>query len=164
MKAKRQAAKLNHVSIPAKDFDESEAFFRAVLGCERIQAPNFGFPVCWLRLGDLQLHLQKVGPNPEIRTYQHFAVEVEDFTAAYKAAAARNAFETGTRYGNLWLLPGGEVQMFIRDPSDNLIEIDHPNASELDLDVFELPIKKLEEDQPQLAENEGATLFLASVD
>ena len=156
-----QSAKLNHVSIPAKDFRESEEFYSAVLGCERIQAPNFGFPVCWLRLGNLQLHLQKVGPTPGVRTYQHFAVEVDDFAAAYKAAAARGAFEEGTRYGNLWLLPGGEVQMFIRDPSDNLIEIDHPDASKLDLDVFDLPIKKLAEDQPQQPEHLGATLFLA---
>lgn len=161
MSAKRQIATLNHVSIPARDLAQSEAFYRDILGCERIQAPNFGFPVCWMRLGDLQLHLQQVGPSADMRTYQHFAVEVADFTAAYKALKARGAFEEGTRYADLWLLPSGEVQMFVRDPSDNLFEIDHNDVSALDLSAFDRPLRKLETEQDQSTQNRLATLFLA---
>ena len=102
-----QQAKLNHVSIPARDLAQSEAFYRDVLGCERIQAPNFGFPVCWMRLGDLQLHLQQVGPTSSVRTYQHFAVQVLDFEAAYRALKQRKAFEHGTRHSDIWFMPSG---------------------------------------------------------
>ena len=109
MSNRPQSARLNHVSIPARDLEESEAFYREVLGCERIQAPNFGFPVCWMRLGDLQLHLQQVGPSAGVRTYQHFAVEVADFVGAYRALRAKGAFEEGTRYADLWLLPSGFI-------------------------------------------------------
>ena len=155
-----QKATLNHVSIPARDLAESEQFYRDVLGCERIQAPNFGFPVCWLRLGDLQLHLQQVGPTPGVRTYQHFAVQVHDFAAAYQALKARGAFEEGTRYGDLWVLPGGEVQMFVRDPSDNLFEIDHPNAEMVDFSIFDRPPRRLSDEQVQDEQTRAATLFL----
>ena len=160
MSNRTQSAKLNHVSIPARDLAESEAFYREVLGCERIQAPNFGFPVCWMRLGDLQLHLQQVGPSAGVRTYQHFAVEVADFVSAYKSLRAKGAFEEGTRYADLWLLPSGEMQMFVRDPSDNLFEIDHPDAGQLDLSVFDTPLRRLENEQVQSAQNRLATLFL----
>ncbi|MEP9389212.1 VOC family protein [Mesorhizobium sp. KR9-304] len=155
-----QRATLNHVSVPAKDMADSESFYRDVLGCERLPAPNFGFPVCWLRLGDLQLHLQQVGPTPGVRTYQHFAVSVFDFTAAFEALLARGAFEEGTRYASLWLLPSGEMQMFARDPSDNLIEIDHPDASTLDLTRFGDRIRRLGEEQEQSSQHLAAKLFL----
>jgi lactoylglutathione lyase len=161
MTEQRRHAVLNHVSIPARDMAESEAFYREILGCERIAAPNFGFPVCWLRLGDLQLHLQQVGPSSGVRTYQHFAVSVDDFVGAYRKLRARGAFEEGTRYADLWLLPSGEVQMFVRDPSDNLLEIDHPNVAALDLSAFDRPFRTLGSEQEQSPENLQATLFLA---
>ena len=154
-------AKLNHVSIPARDLEESKEFYCEILGCVPIQAPNFGFPVCWLRMGDHQLHLQQVGPNPETRTYQHFAVQVADFLEAYKKLKERGAFEEGTRYADLWLLPNGEVQMFLRDPSDNLVEIDHPDVGTLDVSELETPLRKLAEEQTQLPEHLKATLFHA---
>lgn len=155
-----QKAKLNHVSIPARDLTESERFYCEVLGCTPIQAPNFGFPVCWLRLGDLQLHLQQVGPTPGIRTYQHFAVQVLDFAGAYRALKARGAFEKNTRYSDIWVLPGGEVQMFVRDPSDNLFEIDHPNADEVDFSIFDQPPRRLADEEAQDERTCRATLFL----
>ncbi|MCZ8546789.1 VOC family protein [Mesorhizobium qingshengii] len=160
MSQRPQTAALNHVSIPARDLEESEAFYREVLGCERIQAPNFGFPVCWMRLGNLQLHLQQVGPLAGVRTYQHFAVEVTDFVGAYGVLRARGAFEEGTRYADLWMLPSGELQMFVRDPSDNLFEIDHPDVTQLDLSVFDIPLRRLENEQEQTSQNRLATLFL----
>lgn len=164
MRTTSQRARLNHVSIPARDLEESAAFYREVLGCEPLPAPNFGFPVCWLRLGDLQLHLQQVGPSPEMRTYQHFAVSVADFMAAHDLLVAKSAFEVGTRYADLWLLPSGELQMFVRDPSDNLVEIDHPDATELDLPRFGPRLRRLEAEQEQSPEHRAATLFLGDHD
>jgi catechol 2,3-dioxygenase-like lactoylglutathione lyase family enzyme len=157
-----QRAALNHVSIPARDLAESRAFYCEVLGCEPIPAPNFGFPVVWLRLGDLELHLQQVGPSAEVRTYQHFAVSVADFIGAYELLSSKGAFEAGTRYADLWLLPSGELQMFVRDPSDNLFEIDHPNAAQLDLLRFGSRLRRLDAEVEQSAENRRATLFLGA--
>ena len=102
----------------------------------------------------MQLHLQQVGPESDVQTYQHFAVSVSDFAAAYHALKARGAFEEGTRYADLWLLPSGELQMFARDPSGNLFEIDCPDApGTLDLSQFSPAPRRLDEDQPQAAEH-----------
>ncbi len=158
-----RAIALNHVSIPAVDVDASVEFYKDLLDMEEIPAPNFGFnrPVRWLRLGDLQLHLFPVDVEPD-RTAQHFGLEVDDFEAAYLRLQERGLFDTSAerRYANVWELPGGAVQMYFRDPSDNLIEIDWPDVSTLDRSVFGDNLVKLEDEVPQSEENLRASLFL----
>jgi YD repeat-containing protein len=154
-----KAAVLNHVSIPARDLDESERFYVQVFGLERIPAPNFGFPVRWLRLGDRQLHLQILEPEVGASRYQHFALEVDDFEGAYRRLVEWGAFETGSRYEDLWLLPSGEVQMFVRDPAGNMVEIDWPDVHTLDLAVFDHKLRVLADEQPQGETNRFARLF-----
>ena len=48
---------INHVSIAARDLEESTRFYVEVFGMEPIATPIFETPVQWLRCGDLQLHL-----------------------------------------------------------------------------------------------------------
>ncbi|MCO5071456.1 MAG: VOC family protein [Rhizobiaceae bacterium] len=160
MISENKSVRFNHVSVPATDFGQSEKFYRDVLDCERIAAPNFGFPVCWLRLGDLQLHLQQIGPKSGVLTYQHFAVTVDDFASVYRALRDRGAFEEGTRYADVWILPSGELQMFARDPAGNLIEVNHPDQSQVDLSVFSRPPRRLADEVEQEPVHCGATLFL----
>ncbi len=156
-----RATLLNHVSIPAVDVDESLRFYRDVFGMEQIPAPNFGFPVRWLRLGDLQLHLFHVDERPA-RTYQHLGIEVDDFEECYRRLKARGLFERDSRYAYLWELPGGEVQMYFRDPADNQVEVDWPDVATLDRELFGDDLKRLADELPQDAENLRATLFLRS--
>jgi catechol 2,3-dioxygenase-like lactoylglutathione lyase family enzyme len=158
--ARVRVASLNHVSIPAVDLDASETFYREVFGMTKIAAPNFGFPVRWLRLGDLQLHLQQYGDDPTERSYQHFGIEVCDFERTYAALRGRGAFESDGRYADVWLLPGGEVQLFARDPSANLIEIDCRDATTIDTDIFERDLRVLGDEEPQGPEHLAARLFL----
>jgi catechol 2,3-dioxygenase-like lactoylglutathione lyase family enzyme len=154
-----RAVSLNHVSIPAVDVDASMRWWQDVFGMEQVPAPNFGFPVRWLRLGDLELHLFSVDEQPR-RTYQHLGIEVDDFEEAYRGLQGRGAFEEGTRFAYLWELPNGEVQMYFRDPDDNLVEIVWPDVETLDRSVFGGDLKRLEDAFPQDEENRRATLFL----
>jgi YD repeat-containing protein len=59
----------------------------------------------------------------------------------------------------MYELPDGSVQMYVRDPADNLVEIDWPAASTLDP-----PIRRdliaLSDTVPQTAEALRATLYL----
>ncbi len=154
-----RATGINHVSIPAVDVDETMRFYQEVFGMERVPSPNFGGPVRWLRLGDLQLHIFQVGGQPG-RTYQHLGIEVDDFEAAYLKLRELGAFEEGSRFRYLFELPSGEVQMYFRDPSDNLVEIDWPDVTTLDRSVFGDDLKRLDDFFPQAGENLRATLFL----
>jgi catechol 2,3-dioxygenase-like lactoylglutathione lyase family enzyme len=153
-----RATALNHVSIPAADVDASMRWWQEVFGLEQIPAPNFGFPVRWLRLGDLQLHLYT--SEHRAASAQHFGMEVDDFEEAYRRLKGAGAFDEGTRYAHLYELPGGEVQMYFRDPNGNLVEVDHPEVATLDRSLFGKDLKRLADEVPQGAENLRARLFL----
>ena len=56
-------------------------------------------------------------------------------------------------------LPGGEAQMYLRDPAGNLVEVDWPDASTLDRNVV-TDIVALADVVPQEPESLGARLYL----
>ena len=149
---------LNHVSISAPDIEASARFYEEVFGLERVPAPNFGFPVLWLRAGDLQLHLFQRDVEPPQR--HHFAFTVDDFEAVYRKAEKLGAFDDTTMGRRISELPDGAVQLYLRDPAGNLVEVDYPDAARVDRQVVkELP--KLEDKLPQNEHNRKATLFPA---
>ena len=157
-----KATGLNHVSIPAFDMDASARFYREVFGAEELPAPNFGTatPVCWLRIGEMQLHLFPVNEQPA-RTEQHLAFEVDDFEQAYlKLKELGILTSTVGRPTVVWILPGGQLQMYFRDPADNLVEINGPDVELLDRSVFGDELKDLNDTLPQSDENLKARLFL----
>jgi catechol 2,3-dioxygenase-like lactoylglutathione lyase family enzyme len=151
-----RATGLNHVSISARDLEESARFYEEVFGLERLPTPTFSVPVVWLRLGDRQLHLfqQREGETPQ---FHHIGLEVDDFEAFYLRLE-----ELGIRdpawFSSIYELPSGEVQMYLRDPGGNLVEIDWPDARTLDRTIVS-DLRKLADDQPQAAGAERASLF-----
>ena len=112
----------NHLSVGSRNMEESVRFYETVLGMERIPTYNFGFKTQYLRCGDLQLHVFELEDHVPI--YQHFAVDVDDFHAAYEAAKALGALDAKTFRNAVNELPDGSVQMYLRDPGGNLLEID----------------------------------------
>ena len=153
-----RAIGLNHVSIPAVDVDAAVEFYAELFGMERLPAPNFGFPVRWLRLGDLELHLFHVD-SPAARTNQHLAIEVDDFEDAYRRLKERGLLSRAQREAVLFELPSGQLQMYFRDPDGNLVEIVHRDVATVDRSVFGDDLTLLVDLHPQDAENLRATLF-----
>jgi catechol 2,3-dioxygenase-like lactoylglutathione lyase family enzyme len=77
-----QARSFTHVSVHAHDLDEPTRFYIEIFGIEEILAPDFPFPACWLRVGDLQLHLfESEDPAPQ---RHHFGLVVNDFEATHE--------------------------------------------------------------------------------
>jgi catechol 2,3-dioxygenase-like lactoylglutathione lyase family enzyme len=122
------AVGLNHVSVVARDLDESIRFYVDVLGLEPLPTPDFGFPVQWLRAGSLQVHLFERPEEPP--SYAHFALEVDDVVALYERARELGILDSASFGYAIAELPGGEAQLYIRDPAGNLIELDHPGGAE----------------------------------
>ena len=153
-----QATNINHVSVCAERLDESVRFYEDLFGMERIPTPNFGFPVQWLRVGSLQLHLfERPGAPP---TYHHVAFSVDDFDAVYSRASELGIHDRTTFGHHLYELPGNNAQMYLRDPSGNLIEVDWPDYRTLSPEV-RADMRRLADRDPQGEENLRATLFLA---
>jgi catechol 2,3-dioxygenase-like lactoylglutathione lyase family enzyme len=150
-------ASLNHVSISAPDLEASARWYEELFGLERLPTPNFGLPVLWLRAGDLQLHLFQRQVEPP--SNHHFGLAVEDFEAVYQKAQRLGAFDSRATGQTIRQLPDGSVQMYLRDPAGNLVEVDHPDAAALDRAIVK-DLPKLEEVFPQSPENRKAALFL----
>ena len=124
------ATRINHVSIVADSLDESARFYEELFGMERLPTAKFPEPVLWLRLGGQQLHLftsDEDSPTPR----QHVAFEVEDFDALYAKAKAMGLLDSRAFGSPLRTHPAGWVQLYLRDPAGNLVEVDWPDRSTL---------------------------------
>jgi len=120
------AVGLNHVSVVAHDFEASVRFYVDVLGLEPLPTPTFADRVQWLRAGNLQVHLLERADTPP--THAHFAFEVDDVVAVYERARELGILDRTFGYA-IAELPGGEAQLYVRDPSGNLLELDHPDGA-----------------------------------
>jgi catechol 2,3-dioxygenase-like lactoylglutathione lyase family enzyme len=155
-----RATGFNHVSIHANDLEESVRFYLEVLGMERIPTYNFAFPVQYLRLGDLQLHIfERDSPAP---AFHHIGINVDRFEEAYERAKELGVLERDSFFEEMYELPDGSVQMYLRDPAGNLVELDWPDVTTLDRS--RLPeLKRLGDSVPQTGDALRATLYLDRV-
>ena len=154
-----RATRINHVSIPCRDLDESERFYRDVFGIERLPSFDFRFPVRYLRLGEQQLHLMQL-PDEQPSPQQHFAVDVDDFEQAFARLREAGALDERAHGTAVWELPDGSVQLYARDPAGNLLEVNWPDVATLDRDVVgEIPRRA--DDVEQSEQARGATLYHA---
>jgi catechol 2,3-dioxygenase-like lactoylglutathione lyase family enzyme len=152
-------AQINHVSVNARDLAASVEFYVELLEAELIATPNFGLPVQWLALGETQLHLFERTLEPT--SHHHLGITVDDLERAYRVADRRGAFDF-TSFGNhLVLLPGDVVQLYLRDPAGNLVELDQFGADRLP-DDLRAQLKQLSDFQPQDEENRRGRLFVPS--
>lgn len=151
-------ATLNHVSVVALDLATSIGFYVDELGLEPLPTPDFGFPVIWLGAGERQVHLfERPGDPP---SHAHFGLEIDDFMSVYRRMKELDALDHVTFGNAIYELPDGGVQMYVRDPAGNLVELDHPDASSIlrdDVPEYE----RLADHRPQEGEAAAATLWHA---
>ena len=153
---------LNHVSVLAKDLEESTEFYTDVLGMERVPTANFEVPVQWLQAGDAQLHLFE--RDIDTAAYYHFGVTVDDFEGVYQRAKSDGLFANWGESSNasVYELPDGGAQMYVNDPEGNLVEVDYPDFDAVDKSIVEEVVNR-DDLIPQTGAAANATLNLSPV-
>ncbi|HWC76231.1 MAG TPA: VOC family protein, partial [Blastocatellia bacterium] len=117
---------INHVALIVDNLESCRNFYTNVLGLEELPAFPFDYPVQFYKINDhQQLHLTEWKDAVSFRG--HLCVEVDDFTESFRKFKELGIIDTAP-WGKVRKLKGGAMQMFIRDPAGNLIEISHPDA------------------------------------
>ncbi len=107
---------IHHVSINVDDVPSAERFYTGVLGLERMERPELGFPGAWLRAGEQEVHLLGIQSGKPPRE-QHFAFLVDDLDAVIAQLRA-NAIKVSDPA----VIEGVCRQAFTHDPSGNMLE------------------------------------------
>ena len=128
------ATNIQHVNLQVGDLAAAVAFYTDVIGLGLAPTPDIGMPAQFIAINDYQeIHInQSDDVKPE---RAHFCLRVADFNGVYHRAKAAGVIESRT-WGHAKRLASGVVQMFVRDPAGNLVEIACDADQPVDEEVF----------------------------
>ncbi|AII07778.1 hypothetical protein EP51_25295 [Rhodococcus opacus] len=132
-------------------------FYKDFLHLEQVPSPTFAVPTAWFLIGDRTLHVYEYGGTTDASYIHHFALEVRDFMGLYDHATNLGIKEEGF-LGTIYELPDGGVQMYVRDPADNLIELVCRDRSTVERGRIP-EYKVLADTIPQEPASDGASIF-----
>jgi catechol 2,3-dioxygenase-like lactoylglutathione lyase family enzyme len=125
---------IQHVNLSVDDLGAAVAFYTDVIGLGLAATPELPFPAQFVAINDHQeIHLNVVPDAPPERA--HFCLRVADFNGVFRRAKAAGVIDTETN-GRARRLDAGTIQMFVRDPSRNLVEIACDADQPVDPDVL----------------------------
>jgi lactoylglutathione lyase len=125
---------IHHVTIIVNDLEAACDFYEQVLGLKRVNMIPLDFPAQFYHVGESQqLHVTEWEDTHSFRG--HVCFQVDDFMGVYRRASTLGVIDT-LPWGGIRTLPNGAMQMFLRDPSNNLVEISCAPGTPLEDDLF----------------------------
>lgn len=130
-----RALRINHVTVIVDNLEKATQFYEKELGLEPLSAFQFDYPVMFFRINaEQQLHVSEWEDTPSFRG--HICFVVDDFNAIFFRMKELNIIDIKP-WGRVRQLPDGAMQLFVRDPSGNLLEISSSPDAEIDPNIFE---------------------------
>jgi lactoylglutathione lyase len=125
---------INHATLVVQDLDAARAFYEQQLGLEPLPTFNLDFPAQFYRVNERQqLHVTEWPDQASFRG--HVCFQVDDFNSIFYRMRDLGVIDTSP-WGKVRRLPDGAMQMFVRDPSGNLLEISCAPATPVDDAIF----------------------------
>lgn len=126
--------RINHVTLVVQNLEEACAFYEETFGLEVVPAFKLDFPAQFYRINDeQQLHITEWKDQPSFRG--HVCLQVEDFNRVFYLMREKGQIDIDP-WGKVRRLPDGAMQMFIRDPADNLVEVSCAPGTPVDDEIF----------------------------
>lgn len=130
-----KAININHVALVVTNLEEACQFYEKELGLEAIPAFLFDYPTAFFKINeDQQLHLTEWEDVFSFRG--HICLQVDDINAIYWRMKELGVIDIKP-WGHVRQLPDGPIQMFVRDPSGNLLELSSAPEAKIDPKIFE---------------------------
>jgi len=113
---------IQHVTVAAEDLAEAIAFYE-LLGMTVVEdRPDLGIEGAWMQCAGEQVHIVVRHGRPVPDGSTHFAIIVDDLDACVAELAA-----AGVAAKPLRRVEGAGRQVFIQDPTGNVVEINQPD-------------------------------------
>lgn len=130
-----KAVKINHVALVVSNLEEACKFYEEELGLEAIPAFLFDYPTAFFKFNEeQQLHLTEWEDTYSFRG--HICVQVDDINTMFFRMKELGVIDIKP-WGKVRQLPDGAIQMFVRDPSGNLVELSSVPGDYIDPKIFE---------------------------
>ena len=125
-----KALKINHVTLIVDNLEKAGEFYQHELGLTPLAAFRFDYPVMFFKFNEeQQLHISEWEDKTSFRG--HICVQVDDFNSIFFRMKELNAIDIHP-WGKVRKLPDGAMQMFVRDPAGNLVEISSKPGDDID--------------------------------
>ncbi|MEL6593936.1 MAG: VOC family protein [Bacteroidota bacterium] len=112
---------INHVTLIVDDLEKNASFYENELGLEPIPAFVFDYPTAFFRINATQqLHLSEWEDKMSFRG--HVCFKVDNFSELFWRFKEQGIIDIKP-WGHVRQLTDGAMQMFIRDPAGNLVEL-----------------------------------------
>lgn len=156
---------INHATIIVDHLERARNFYEQELNLEPLPTFNLDFPAQFYRVNDTQqLHVTEWPDTPSFRG--HVCLQVDDFNAIFFRMRELNLIDISP-WGKVRRLPDGAMQMFVRDPAGNLLEISCKPGTPIDDQIFAdtnlaqpgVSAYVSGRDDPRGIRGEGATLY-----
>lgn len=127
--------RIHHINLMVDDLAPAVEFYGSALGLAAVPTPDMGFPAQFFTINDLQeIHVNQLDDITPERA--HFCLRVDDFNAVFRRMRALGVIEI-TTWGKVRRLPSGVMQMFVRDPAGNLIELSCEADQYVDPEIYD---------------------------
>jgi len=153
---------INHVTLIVNQIEVAAQFYEHEMGLEPIAAFVFDYPTAFFKINDKQqLHLSEWEDAQSFRG--HLCVQVDDFNTMFYRFKELDIIDIKP-WGKVRRLPDGAMQMFVRDPSGNLVELSshptyEPDPKILEEDLYEEGLYVSGRDDFRGYKSENATLY-----
>ena len=129
--------RIHHVTLMVSDLAATRAFYTRELGLTERYVEGLDYPGAFLIVNDRQeLHLAQL-PDEAPSFRGHFCLRVSDFNAVFHRMKELGVLDTAP-WGRIRELPDRSLQLYVRDPSGNLVEItsEPERREEIDPSIF----------------------------
>ena len=117
---------INHIAIAVTDLEESEHFYREIIGLKQIPEP-FGLGMhAWFDIGGAELHvISAAEERTEHDIHNHLCFSVSDMDAFIERIRSHGIefSDWGQNPGEITVRPDGVQQIYFTDPDGYWIEV-----------------------------------------